>query len=87
MRTVPLRFSDVRVPAYHNWDASLTKYFRLQEQVRLQFRFEMVNAFNHPWFATMASGGTDVASPAFGRLEPTQRNLPRFLKPALNLSW
>jgi len=87
LRTFPLRFSDVRVPAYHNWDASLTKYFRLREQARLQFRFEMVNAFNHPWFANMASGGTDVTSPAFGQLDPTQRNLPRFIKLALNLSW
>lgn len=87
LRTFPLRFSDVRVPAYYNWDASLTKKFRLREHADLQFRFEMINAFNHPWFANIASGGTDVTSAAFGQLDPTQRNLPRFLKLVLVLSF
>ncbi len=85
LRTFPLRFSDVRRPGYKNWDTSLSKYFPLTEQVRLQFRFEMVNMMNHPWFADTAS--TDVTNAAFGQLNPTQRNLPRFIKLALHLHW
>jgi len=40
---------------------------------------------NHPWFADMLS--TDVTNAAFGRLNPTQRNLPRFIKLAMHFNW
>ena len=85
LRTFPLLFSDVRRPGYQNWDTSLSKFFPIKESLRLQFRFEMVNMMNHPWFADMAS--TDVTSPAFGQLNPTQRNLPRFIKLVMHLNW
>jgi len=85
LRTFPLRFSDVRRPDYQNWDASLSKIFQIYETVRLQFRFEAVNLMNHPWFADIAS--VDVTNPAFGQLNPTQRNLPRFIKLGLHLNW
>jgi len=85
LRTFPLRFSDVRLPGYENWDASVSKTFRITEKVRLNYRFEAVNAFNHPWFTAIAS--VDVTNPQFGRLNPSQGNLPRFLKMGLNLQW
>jgi hypothetical protein len=84
-RTFPFEFSNVRLPGYKNWDASLSKYFPIHERVRLQFRFEAVNALNHPWYGSIAS--VDVTNPQFGRLNPTQQNLPRFLKLGLNLQW
>lgn len=87
LRDFPTRFNDVRVPGYQNWDASLAKFFPIRERMRLQFRFEMVNAMNRPWYSTLASGAVDVTNPRFGQLDPTQRNLPRFIKLALNLSW
>lgn len=85
LRTFPYLFSNVRRPGYKNWDASLSKYFPIKEQIKLQFRFEMVNMMNHPWFADMNS--TDVTNAAFGQLLPTQRNLPRFIKLVLHLHW
>ncbi|MBI4873926.1 MAG: TonB-dependent receptor [Acidobacteria bacterium] len=85
LRTFPLRFSDMRVPDYQNWDASVSKYFPIYEQMRLQFRAEFINAFNHPWFSDLAT--TDVTNAAFGSLTLQQRNLPRFVKLALQLSW
>lgn len=87
LRDFPTRFMDVRVPGYQNWDASLAKFFPIRERMRLQFRFEMINAMNRPWFSNLASGALDVTNARFGQLEPTQRNLPRFIKLALNLSW
>ncbi len=87
LRDFPTRFADVRVPGYRNWDASVSKYFPVREQVRLQFRMEMINTFNHPWYANLAAGGNNVTNPNFGRLDPTQRNLPRFIKLALHLFW
>ena len=85
LRTFPLRFSDVRLPGYQNWDASISKYFPITERARLQFKFEGVNMLNHPWFTAIAS--VDVTNAQFGRLNPTQNNLPRFLKLGLNLQW
>ncbi|MCS7024288.1 MAG: TonB-dependent receptor [Bryobacteraceae bacterium] len=87
LRTFPTLFSDVRVPGYRNWDISASKYFPIREQVRAQFRFEMVNAFNTPWFTGLIGGGNDVTSPNFGRLNFVQGNLPRFLKLAMHLFW
>ncbi len=85
LRNFPLRFSDVRLPGYQNWDASVSKVFQIYERVNLQFRFEGVNALNHPWLTGIAS--VDVTNAQFGRLNPTQGNLPRFLKLGLSLRW
>lgn len=85
LKTFPLRFSDVRLPGYQNWDLAMAKTFPIYERLRLQFRFEAVNAMNHPWFTGMAS--VDVTNAQFGRLNPVQGNLPRFLKLGLNLRW
>jgi hypothetical protein len=87
LRDFPTRFSNVRVPGYKNLDGSVSKNFPISESVRLQFRFEMVNALNRPWFSRLASGGTDVTSANFGRMDIVQRNLPRFIKLGLNLMW
>ena len=85
LRNFPTRFNDVRVPGYQNWDASVSKYFPITEKVRMQFKFEAVNMMNHPWFTGIAS--VDVTNPQFGRLNPSQGNLPRFLKLGLNMQW
>ncbi len=85
LRTFPLRFSDIRRPGYENWDASLSKIFPITEKVRLQFRFEMVNMMNHPILANIQS--VDVTNAGFGQLNPTQGNLPRFIKLVTHLNW
>ena len=85
LRDFPTRFGDVRVPSYQNWDASVSKYFPVHERMKLQFRAEFINAFNHPWFSDIAS--VNVTEATFGQLVLQQRNLPRFIKLALNLQW
>ena len=85
LRVHPTRFSDVRIPGYKNWDASVSKYFPIREQVRLQFRCEMVNMMNHPWYAEALS--VDITNAGFGRLNARQGNLPRFIKMVLHLYW
>lgn len=49
-------------PGYWNLDLGLTKKFDLTERVKLQFRAEAFNAFNHPNFDTPVSAS--VGSPA-----------------------
>jgi hypothetical protein len=85
LRTFPIRFSDVRLPGYRNWDISLSKYFPIHERLRAQFKLEAVNLMNHPWFTGIAS--VDVSAGAFGVLNTSQNNLPRFLKLGLILQW
>lgn len=42
--------SQLRAPGYQNWDLAIQKYWHFTEAMRLQFRAEMFNAFNHPQF-------------------------------------
>ena len=85
LRTFPQRFADVRLPGYQNWDASISKMFPIHERLKAQFKFEAVNAMNKPWFTAIQS--VDVTNAQFGRLNPVQGNLPRFLKLGLNLQF
>lgn len=41
----------IRGPGVNNWDIALFKNFPIREQVRLQFRWELYNAFNHTQFS------------------------------------
>ena len=80
-----LSLTDVRLPGYQNWDASNSKMFPIHERLKAQFKFEAVNAMNYPWYTAIAS--VDVTNAQFGRLNPAQGNLPRFLKLGLNLQF
>jgi hypothetical protein len=54
-----------------NWDASISKVWRLSERVTLQLRGEMFNAANHANFAN-GSVGNDLTSPdSLGRAAAT----------------
>ena len=43
----------LRGPGVNNWDLSAIKEFPIHEQIRLQFRAEGYNAFNHAQFSAM----------------------------------
>jgi len=51
LRTFPLRFGFIRPDPLNNFDISLLKNTRITEGVNFQFRFEAINALNHPNFA------------------------------------
>lgn len=60
-----------RGPGFVNWDASISKVWKLTESVKLQFRGEMFNAANHANFAN-GSVGNDLTTPdALGRAGAT----------------
>jgi Carboxypeptidase regulatory-like domain/TonB dependent receptor len=50
LRTLPFRFSDVRRDYIQNVDLSLKKDIMLRESMKIQLKFEALNAFNHPYF-------------------------------------
>jgi Carboxypeptidase regulatory-like domain len=47
---VPRFISNLHGPKYFDWDMGIQKYWNFTESKRLQFRFEMFNALNHPDF-------------------------------------
>ena len=54
--------NSLRGPGVHKWDLSLFKNFRVAERVRLQFRSEFFNAFNHPSFSTIGTSLTTTTA-------------------------
>jgi len=60
---------NIRGPHYSNVDMSLHKEFPFTESKRLEFRFEALNAFNHPvltFSGGPANGSFDPANPVTG---------------------
>ena len=50
LRTLPLRFSSVRRDYIKNVDLTLLKDIHIREGMKVQLRFEALNAFNEPYF-------------------------------------
>ena len=72
-------------PGFANTDFSLIKHFVLpfRESMRLDFRAEIFNLFNHPQFGSPAG---DFNSPVFGVVNSTVNN-PRLIQFALKMAF
>ena len=68
-------------PSAKSFDAAIHKYFPIHENVRLQFRTELFNAFNHP---NLANPQTLANGLDFGRIL-TKSQDPRLIQFALRL--
>jgi Carboxypeptidase regulatory-like domain/TonB dependent receptor-like, beta-barrel len=79
--TLAPRFSGIRGDGINNWDISLIKHTNLSEAVRMQFRAEFINAFNHSQFA---APNTSPTSTAFGRVT-VETQWPRTIQFGLKL--
>lgn len=66
VRTLPTRFSGLRGDGINNWDISLFKNAVIKEGLRLQFRTEFINAFNHAQFNAPTGAGITPTSTTFG---------------------
>lgn len=71
-----------RGPGIHLWDLSIYKGFKVSERVKMQFRAEMFNAFNHTNFSGV---GTTFASTTYGQI--TSALAPREIQMGLRLSF
>jgi hypothetical protein len=65
LRTLPLRFSSVRRDYIKNVDLTLLKDIHIRETMKVQLRFEALNAFNEPYFPGPTLGYT---SSTFGAI-------------------
>ncbi|MGH9659875.1 MAG: TonB-dependent receptor domain-containing protein, partial [Bryobacteraceae bacterium] len=83
-RRNPWAWSHLRQHPMANWDISLLKNTDIfKERVRMQFRCEMINAFNRTWFS---SPDVNPSSGSYGRVT-AQANQPRNIQLALKLSF
>jgi hypothetical protein len=56
-----------RDQGFKNLDMSVSKEFKFKERLTAQFRAEIFNVFNHPWFANPYGGpGGQPADPSAG---------------------
>ena len=83
-RTIPFFWSGLRVPPINNWDMSFIKNTLVyKDRVKLQFRAEMINALNRPWFGGL---DTNPASPTYTQLN-SQANNPRNIQFGLKVNF
>jgi len=54
--------NSLRLPGVNKWDLAASKNFALRESVRLQFRAELFNTFNHPSLSAVGSTLTTTAT-------------------------
>jgi hypothetical protein len=83
VRTFPLRFPQIRQPSPNNVDLSLIKNTTIKEGMQAQFRFEALNAFNHPIISGSSQNNiqTGPTSATFGQIVgTTQAGYPRRLQ-------
>ena len=73
----------VRGPGYANWDASLSKNFKVMERFNLQLRGEGLNVLNHA--SPNGFGSTNITSTLFGQI--TTFRAPRRIQLALKLTF
>lgn len=71
LRTLPFRFTDVRRDNINNVDLSVLKNVAINERMRIQVRFELINAFNEPYFPAPAINPTQTS---FGTIAPSNQD-------------
>jgi len=80
-----------RGPGTNNWDLSFVKSFPIREPMRLQFRLEMYNTFNHAQFSGVNSTapfdatGKLITTTTFGQYTSTLP--PRQMQLALKFNF
>ncbi len=82
IRTMPIRFDGLRGDFMNQLDAAVQRNFslsKLYEPLALQFRMDLINAFNHPVYGGSGHNNmvvTDWTSSTFGQVT-AQENQPR----------
>jgi hypothetical protein len=73
----------LRGPGVNNWDLGIFKNVAITERLRLEFRYEMFNAWNHPQFNSPSTDLEDRTT--FGKL--TSAHDPRISQFVLKVSF
>jgi hypothetical protein len=84
VRRYPTRWSIVRASRTNELNLGLYKNFKIRERLKIQYRFETFNTFNHPRFG---APNADPASSSFGIVSPTEQNNARLVQMALKVNF
>jgi hypothetical protein len=84
LRVTSTRWSQIREMRPAILDSSIFKTFRPTEAIQVQFRFEVFNSFNSPWFG---QANSTLGNARFGLLGNSQNNDPRNCQAALKISF
>lgn len=84
VRRYPTRWANARASRVNELNLGLFKNLSITERVKVQLRGEFFNMFNHPRFG---APNTDPGSSSFGRVTPSQNNMPRVIQVAMKLSF
>ncbi len=84
VRTIPTRWSNVRASRTNELNLGIYKNFKKAERLKIQYRFEVFNAFNHPRFGAPNANPT---SSNFGMVTKTQQNNARQVQMALKINF
>lgn len=82
-----------RLPGVHQWDITVSKNWYAPHGVRLQFRADFINAFNHTQFdpnsiQNVCTAGADLTCTTAGRFgQLTNTRAPREVQLGVRLSW
>jgi len=82
IRVSPIRFSGLRADGQARWDFSAIKNFMVTERMKVQFRAECINAWNH---ANLSTPNTSPTSSAFGSISTADS--PRLWQMALKFAF
>jgi hypothetical protein len=82
VRSFPTRWGFARNDRENEVNVGIMKNFKPTERMKIQFRLEAFNAFNHPRFG---APNTDPANNNFGLIQPTQQNTARLVQMALKV--
>jgi hypothetical protein len=83
-RTFPFNIDGLRGPGYQQWNASLSRTFKIRELLTLRVRLDTLNVFNHSF---IGGPSTTPTSSQFGQITGGAANLNRFIQIQANLRW
>jgi hypothetical protein len=71
LRTLPFFFSDFRADNINSFDFSILKNTRITETMRIQFKLDLINAFNEPYFPFPVVNPTQTS---FGQISASNQS-------------
>jgi hypothetical protein len=86
IRTAPFLYSYIRADGQARWDFSLIKVFPIKDRLKMQFRAECFNAWNHPNLDAPNTSVTSINGGSFGNID-SQSPTPRSFQFALKLTF
>jgi hypothetical protein len=83
-RTMPNNIDGLRGPGVTEWDANITRDFKIRERLSFQARVDMLNVLNH---SQLNGPGTGPTSSTFGQITAAGQSPNRFVQVQGRLRW